>query len=304
MVGLILVRKPVAWTSHDVVAFLRRVLGERRIGHFGTLDPLATGLLLAAVGPATRLFPYFGEYDKTYAARIRLGYATETYDGEGSPTSDECRELPSRDRIEAALRLFEGEIDQLPPPYSAKKHMGKPLYAYARKSQEVERRPSRVTIKAISLRSYDPPFAEAEVTCSSGTYIRSLAHDLGLNLGCGAYLAGLVRTRIGPYRIEDSREPEEIRALRESGETANFLIPFEELLPERPSARLDDEEAAAVRNGRQVRPASIRDGSGALSPATAPGGQILRLFGPDGRFAALARPAENPGFWAPVVVFP
>jgi tRNA pseudouridine55 synthase len=299
MDGLILVRKPPFWTSHDVVAFLRRTLGEKRVGHFGTLDPLATGLLLGAIGRATRLFPYFGAYPKSYEARIRLGIATDTYDAEGSPTAPECVDLPDPERLAAALRQFEGEIDQLPPPYSAKKHLGKPLYAYARKNQEVERRPSRVRLHSVRLRSYAPPIAEVEIVCSSGTYIRSLAHDLGRNLGCGAHLDGLVRTAIGPFELPGARDPEEIRSLQEAGRTSEFLIPLENLLTELPAYVLADEEEAAVLNGRSI----LR-----TAPApSSPGGDVVpvvRLIGPEGRLLALAKPGGPDGRWAPAVVFP
>lgn len=301
MDGLILVRKPVPWTSHDVVRNLRRTLAEKRIGHFGTLDPLASGLLLAAVGRATRLFPYFSAYEKTYEARIRLGFATDTYDAGGTPLGEERTDLPPAEIVSAALGRFEGEIEQLPPPYSAKKVGGKPLYAYARKKQEVERRPSRVFVRAFRLRGYEPPFLEAEVICASGTYVRGLAHDLGLALGCGAHLSGLVRTSIGPYRIEDGHDPDEIRNLREEGRTDRFLIPLERLLTDRPAYVLSGREAEDVRLGRTVRPESPRIApAGPEPPSDRP---VVRLLGPDGGLAALARPGADPGSWAPVVVF-
>ena len=273
----------------------------KRIGHFGTLDPLASGLLLAAVGRATRLFPYFGEYEKSYTARIRLGFATDTYDAAGPPLSAERTDLPPAEAIAAALSRFEGEIDQLPPPYSAKKLRGKPLYSYARKNQEVERKPCRVRVRSFSLLSYAPPVAEAEVRCSSGTYVRSLAHDLGLVLGCGAHLAGLVRTAIGPYRIEDGRDPDEIRELHAGGRTGHFLIPLERLLPDRPAFALSPGEAEDIRFGRTVRPLGPRiEPEG---PETFSGAPVVRLLGPDRALLALARPGLDPGSWAPVVVF-
>jgi tRNA pseudouridine55 synthase len=301
MDGLILVRKPVSWTSHDVVRELRRILSMKRIGHFGTLDPLASGLLLAAVGRATRLFSYFGAYDKSYAARIRLGFATDTYDAAGSPASAERTDLPSAEAVTAVLSRFVGEIDQLPPPYSARKHLGKPLYSYARKNQEVERKPSRVRVTAFTLLSYVPPLVEAEVRCSSGTYVRSLAHDLGLVLGCGAHLDGLVRTEIGPYRLEEARDPDEIRELQSGGWTERFLIPLERLLTDRPALTLSEREAEYVRRGRTVRPSGPRIGPGGLEPA--PEREVVRLLGPDGSLVALARSGPEPGSWAPAVVF-
>jgi len=301
MDGLVLVWKPLSWTSHDVVRSLRRTLGERRIGHFGTLDPLASGLLLAAVGRATRLFPYFTPYDKTYQARIRLGFATDTYDAEGTPLSAERTDLPPVSVIVAALGRFEGEIDQLPPPYSAKKLRGKPLYVYARRNEEVERRPSRVRVESFRLKAYDPPFLEAEVICSSGTYVRSLAHDLGLGLGCGAHLSGLVRTAVGPYRIEEAHDPEEIGTFHDAAGTDRFLIPLERLLVERPGYVLTSKENEDVKQGRTVRPAGPSIAPVGPEPALDP--PIVRLLGPEGGLSALARPGAESGTWAPVVVF-
>ena len=301
MDGLVLVRKPVSWTSHDVVRDLRRTLGEKRVGHFGTLDPLASGLLLAAVGRTTRLFPYFAAYPKRYDARVRLGFSTDTYDAEGTPGPTSDRDLPSAEAVAAELRRFEGEIEQLAPPFSAKKHLGKPLYAYARKSEDVARKATRVRVHSIRLRAFDSPIAEVEVVCSSGTYIRSLAHDLGRALGCGAHLAGLVRTAIGPHRLEDARDPDEIRTLRDSGRTDAFLIPPECLLTDLPGFVLDPRQSEDVRNGRLVRPRSSGDGP---CGADAGGGSFVRLLDPDGRLLAMAGPGPEPGTWAPVTVFP
>jgi tRNA pseudouridine55 synthase len=301
MDGLILVRKPMTWTSHDVVRELRRTLGEKRIGHFGTLDPLASGLLLAAVGKATRLFPYFSVYEKAYEARIRLGIATDTYDAAGTPTSEEKSDLPPAEAVAAALGGFEGEIEQLPPPYSAKKHRGRPLYVYARRNEEVERQSSRVRIHSILLRGYIPPDVEAEVVCSSGTYIRSLAYDLGRALGCGAHLAGLVRTRIGPFRLEDAYDPETIRTLREEGGVSRFLVPMGRLLTDRPALILDDGGIEDVRHGRTVRPASCL--AAGFADGKDPSASVVRLLGPDGNLLGLARPAAEANAWAPVVVF-
>ncbi len=301
MDGLILARKPVSWTSFDVVRSVRRTLAERRVGHFGTLDPLASGLLLVAVGRATRLFPYFSAYEKTYRALIRLGIATDTYDAEGTPSGPECADLPAGDAVSEALGRFVGDIEQVPPPFSAKKLRGRPLYAYARKKQDIEAKPSRVNIRAFTLLSFVPPRLEAEVVCSSGTYVRGLAHDLGRALGCGAHLAGLVRTAIGPYRIEDALEPDEIRRLEDEGRRERFLIPLERLLPERPARVLNAREAGDVIQGRTIRP------EGPLVPIPEAGfpprPPIVRLFGPDGKLLALAKPGAEPGTWSPVVVF-
>jgi len=305
MDGLVLVLKPLGITSHDVVDLLRGILGEKRVGHFGTLDPLASGLLLVAVGKATRLFPFFGALDKTYRGSIRLGFSTDTYDAAGRPTSTQTLEFPSRKVVEAALRQFEGEITQIAPPFSAKKFHGKPLYVFARKNEAVEDRASRVHVRSIRLTGYSPPLAGLEVMCSSGTYIRSLAHDLGQKLECGAHLDRLVRTKIGDYDLSDALPPEEIKALREAGRTAEFLKPLEALLPFLPRLDLTDEGCRLVKNGRPVSSEHLSGDMAALSARSAPGGPaaVVRLFSPGGGLAALARPSTESAVLAPFIVF-
>jgi tRNA pseudouridine55 synthase len=303
MDGLILVDKPIGMTSHDVVAFLRRLLGEKRVGHFGTLDPLASGLLLAAAGKATRLFPFFSRLNKSYRGRVRLGYSTDTYDGEGRPTSEESGEFPDLETILGALRGFQGEIAQLPPPFSAKKLRGKPLYAYARSRKPVDIRPSRVHIFSLRLMDYRPPFLELEVSCSSGTYIRALAHDLGRVLGCQGHLAGLVRTEIGGYRLEDAFALEAIRSHQERGETAEFLLPLEKLLPDMPKAVLNQAGVEFVRCGRLISPENISTPMTGVSPGLEKDQVVVRLFGESGKLVAFARPAGLPNHLAPFLVF-
>jgi len=291
MDGLILVRKSSGPTSHDCVARLRKILGIKKIGHFGTLDPFAEGLLLAGVGKATRLFPYFGFSDKTYDGRIRLGFATDTYDRTGNPSGPEAAGLPSGEAVVSMMARFLGEQIQLAPPFSAKKLEGKPLYAYARGGIEVERRPAQVRIERFALRTYEPPDIDFEVACSAGTYIRALAHDLGTALGCGAHLYSLTRTSSGPYRLENARALEEIETAAREGRGDSFLIPMEELLPGLSRIELTAAGRERVKSGRPVR----LDDPGQVAPfgvAPAPGG-VIRLFGPDGRLAALARARES-----------
>jgi tRNA pseudouridine55 synthase len=303
MDGLILVDKSVGMTSHDVVASLRRFLGEKKIGHFGTLDPLASGLLLAAIGKATRLFPFFSLLDKSYKGRVRLGYSTDTYDREGRPTSEESGEFPDIEKVLDALRGFQGEITQLPPLFSAKKLRGKPLYAYARRRKPVDVRPSQVRISSLRLTDYRPPFLELEVKCSSGTYIRTLAHDLGRVLGCQGYLAGLVRTEIGEYRLENAFALEAIRSHQERGETAEFLLPLENLLPDIPKAVLDQEGVELVRNGRLISPENILTPMTCVPPGPEKDRVVVRLFSESGKLIAFARPSGPPDHLAPVLVF-
>ena len=203
--GFLLVDKPSGPTSHDVVQAARRALKVRRIGHTGTLDPAATGLLLLCIGKATRLQQYLLAWEKTYCGEIRLGWATTTYDTEGQPSGPPQAVPELSDEILRGLReRFAGELEQLPPPYSAKKSGGRRFYELARAGVEVPREPKRVNIQAIELTVAAADRLRFEVTCSSGTYLRSLAHDIGATLGCGGHLASLRRTRIGPWRVEDS----------------------------------------------------------------------------------------------------
>jgi tRNA pseudouridine55 synthase len=200
--GLLLVDKPAGPTSHDVVQAARRALRERRIGHTGTLDPAATGLLMLCVGKATRLQQYLLAWPKTYLGEIRLGWATTTYDAEGERTGEP---LPApalgRELLADLERRFSGELQQLPPPYSAKKAAGRKFYEMARAGEEVPLEPKRVTVHALRLVQLAEDRLSFEMTCSSGTYVRSLAHDLGAALGCGGHLARLRRESIGPWNV-------------------------------------------------------------------------------------------------------
>lgn len=303
MDGLILVRKPVPATSHDVVAALRKILNQKRIGHFGTLDPLASGLLLAAVGKATRLFPFYSKMDKIYEGRIRLGFSTDTFDTAGRPTSTACEIFPDRPTVEDALRDFEGEITQIPPPYSAKKVRGTPLYAYARRKTPVDGRPFQVWVHSFELQAYVYPHIDFVVKCGSGTYIRTLAHDLGQRLGCGAHLAGLVRTGIGEFSLKDGLTLEEIRDFQEMGATGRFLLPMESLLPSLAMIKVSDEGAQWIRNGRPVSAEQVAEAEGTGPPVFRDDPTIIvRVFSPDGRLIALARPGACPGHFAPFLV--
>ncbi|MGZ4887344.1 MAG: tRNA pseudouridine(55) synthase TruB, partial [Candidatus Aminicenantales bacterium] len=195
MDGLLIIDKPPGCTSHDVVLRVRSLLGTKRVGHGGTLDPDATGVLLVALGQATRFFPFLSGHDKTYQGRIRLGHATDTYDAAGRPTTEEWTDaFPGDAAVAAAMKSFEGEILQVPPPYSAKKLGGRPAYKLARAGRDFVLEPVRVTVRLFRLENYAPPFLDFEAACSAGTYIRSLAHELGLKLGCGGHLHSLRRT--------------------------------------------------------------------------------------------------------------
>lgn len=209
--GLLLVDKPPGPTSHDVVQVARRGLKEKRIGHTGTLDPAATGLLVLCVGKATRLQGYLLAWEKAYEGEIRLGFATTTYDAEGEPSS-EPKPVPelTPELLSQLAQRFSGEQAQLPPPFSAKKKDGKKFYELAREGQEVPREPKLVTIFALDLAKLGDDRLGFSVVCSSGTYVRSLAHDIGEVLGCGGHLARLRRVRVGPWRVEQAVPAEEL----------------------------------------------------------------------------------------------
>lgn len=292
MDGIILINKPQNITSHDVVLKIRGILKRDKIGHYGTLDPLATGLIIIAVGKATRLFPFFSKTNKAYKGQIRFGFSTDTYDSNGKPLSPEHKEYPDRNNLLKAMKQLEGKIHQLPPPYSAKKYKGKPLYTLARKNKEYELRSSQVFIHLFQLTKYNPPYFHFNVKCSSGTYIRSLAHDLGQKLGCGAHLSALHRTEVGNFKIKESYSIEKINQLTQEGKIDEFLIPLKYLLPEFPKIILKKEGSALAKNGNMIYPENIlkvihRESSHSDIPHDRD--IILRMFSPEGELLALAR---------------
>ena len=305
MDGLILVDKPQNFTSHDIVLKIRNILNIKKVGHYGTLDPLATGLLLLALGKATRFFPFYSTTDKVYEGLIRLGFSTDTYDSAGKPTSSEEKNYPQKDNLLKAMKKFEGEIQQLPPPYSAKKYKGKPLYALVREKKEFELRPSKVFIHFFQLIKYNPPLLEFKAKCSSGTYIRSLAHDLGEGLGCRAHLSELIRTDVGNFNIKESRSIGEIKGLADAGKIDEFLIPFESLLPEFPKIILKERGSALVKNGNLVSPENIQkiildeSSSTDISPK---GEGVFRMFSLEGKFLALAKKMPEKNCFHPFLV--
>ncbi len=209
--GILLVNKPVEWTSFKVVSFLKRKLGVKKIGHAGTLDPFATGLLIILIGKATKKFAYFQTMDKEYEATIHLGKVTDTYDVEGKIIKEYKGKIEiDKEKILAVLKSFEGEIEQTPPIFSALKIKGQPAYKLARRGEEFKVKLRKVFIKKIELLKIETPIIYIKVICSSGTYIRSLAYDIGQKLGYGAFLEKLKRTRIGEYNIKEAKKPEEM----------------------------------------------------------------------------------------------
>lgn len=300
MDGLILVHKPKDITSHDVVSCVRKILGVKKAGHYGTLDPLATGLILVAVGKATRLFRFFLQMDKTYEGKIKLGLSTDTFDSYGQPTSEESKDYPNRKALLENMKAFEGEIDQISPPISAKKYRGKPLYELTRQRKELKLKTNRVTVHSFRLKKYHPPFMEFASKCSSGTYIRSLAHDLGKNLGCGAHLIQLKRTKIGNLSLKDSYTLDKIEKLTRWGEVAKFLLPLGSLLPEFPCIVVKDSALSKVMNGSEIYPDSILNlypNQQAESHINKGEGNILKIFSTNGELLAFAKKnAEKQSF--------
>lgn len=292
MDGLILIDKPQGATSHDIVVRIRKILSLQRVGHFGTLDPLATGLLLLAVGKATKLFPFFSKENKVYSGQIRLGYSTDTYDALGNPISDEKTSFPDRKALAKAMSTFVGKMEQIPPPYSAKKLEGKPLYKWARAKKAILLKPSPVVVYSFDLKGYSPPFLDFEARCSSGTYIRSLAHDLGQSLGCGAHLAKLRRLAVGGYHISTSHSLERVERLAQEGKIAEFLLPLEALFQEFPKIILKESGVRQLQRGKAMPAENIfkmlKPGP-VLQPADREREEICRLFSLEGRFLALAK---------------
>lgn len=306
MDGLILVQKPKGFTSHDIVSLIRKLLNKKKVGHFGTLDPSATGLLLVAVGKATRLFPFYLRSDKTYEGRMRLGFATDTYDSDGNPVSKESKNYPDKKTLIDHMKRFMGEIEQLPPPYSAKKYKGQPLYKLVRRREEFKLKSNKVIVRFFRLKEYSPPHIFFEIKCSSGTYIRSIAHDLGQNLNCGAHLDQLMRTEIGEFHIRKSHTVEKIKELASSGKTKKFLYPIETLLPEFPKIVVNDRTAALVQNGSEFIPDSIPDAFYPQEEANSQGEKkrnIYRIFDSRGNLLAFATTKSEKNSLHPFLVF-
>lgn len=278
------VDKPRGPTSHDVVARLRRASGVRRIGHAGTLDPLASGVLVVAVGRATRLIEYVADADKAYLAEITFGIHTDTYDAEGRVVAQADASRLTRDRVERGLGPFRGVIEQRPPAHSAISVGGKRLYQLARAGQQVEAPTRRVEITSLELREWQPPAATVFVECSKGTYIRSLAHDLGQTLGVGAHLSALVRTRVGRFSLDDATPLERLESALRDGSWKDAALSLEQAVAHVPEVQLSEDKVRVLTNGVPV-PAS-----GAL-----PVGTLCRATGPDGRLVAMVELTEREG---------
>lgn len=266
--GIILVDKPADWTSHDVVAKLRGILHERRVGHSGTLDPMATGLLTVFVGRATRAVQFAETYNKRYVASLRCGYSTDTQDTSGRVTA-QTGISPTEAELTDVLPEFTGEISQIPPMYSAIKVSGKKLYELARKGETVERKPRTVNISELSLVGHDGDDFVLSVSCSKGTYIRTLCNDIGERLSCLACMSALRRTNAGPFDVRDAHTLSEI-----SEDPERYIIPVDSLFSEHPAIELSAAQTAKLKCGNILN-VSAKNGT-------------YRVYGENGDFLALA----------------
>jgi len=301
MDGLIIVDKPAGPTSHDIVQRIRRLLGLRRVGHGGTLDPGATGVLLVMLGQGTRFFPFLSGHDKSYEGTFRLGHSTDTYDSSGRRTSPESADIPAPETIARAMKAMEGEFLQTPPPYSAKKVGGTPGYKLARADRTFALEPVRVRVRTFEATAFRPPLVDFRAACSTGTYVRSLAHDLGQALGCGAHLDALRRTSVGPFRIEKAVTLARLEEAAGGGGLSSMVLPLAELLPDVPAAVVRPEAVPRVHHGAPLGPGHLAEGpGGAATPRPEAG--VLRLLDGDGRLLGLARTAPDEGRLRPFLV--
>ncbi len=291
--GFLVVDKPAGFTSHDIVDAARGWLGIRRIGHLGTLDPQATGVLPLAIRTATKLAPFFQASQKSYVGTVRLGVETNTLDGEGEVLARFEGELPERADVEHALEAFRGDIEQIPPMYSAVKREGVPLHRLARKGEEVERAPKKVHIERLELTRFETPDVEIAVDCGAGTYVRTLAADLGRALGCGAYLASLRRLRSSPFEIGQAVTMEECARAAESGELESRLIQ-PQLALGFPVVELAEVAEQRVLSGGDISPGAMH--------RSAPGTRVS-VLGKEGRLIAILELRADRRLW-PLRVLP
>lgn len=288
--GVLVVDKPVGLTSHDVVQVVRKGTNIKRAGHTGTLDPRASGVLVILLGPAVRLSEYVSASDKRYQAVIRLGASTDTYDAEGRITRSVPVDHITEEQFGAALQNFVGEIEQVPPPYSAVKVKGRKAYEMAREGEEVELAPRRINVYHLELLEWAPPEAVIDVYCSSGTYVRSLAHDLGEKMGVGAHLVGLRRTKSGRFTLRDAVPLRKLRESFEDGSWYQYLIPAAEALSDWSAVELTPEQMDLIRHGHRI-------------PAEPNLGPMARGINEQGELVALMEYVPESSEWQPKKVF-
>ncbi len=285
MDGIIVVNKTSGVSSHQVVQTLRKLFPGVKMGHSGTLDPMATGVLPVCLGKGTRLVEYIIELPKKYRASVTLGRTTDTEDATGAVTGEEIVPLLDKNEIETILLSFKGEIEQLPPLYSAVKYKGKPLYHWTRKGEEAPRKIRKAhiyNIKLLDYRTDREPQLTFEAECSRGTYIRTLASDIGKNIGCGAHLSALIRLSVGPYLLSEAFTIEQLAELAGQDRTEHFLQPLDSAVQQQPKIILESTDIEALKCGRTIRALPEME-------STIAEGETFRVYGHDSCFKALAR---------------
>jgi tRNA pseudouridine55 synthase len=291
--GIFNINKPAGRTSFGVVAAIKRLTHERRAGHAGTLDPDATGVLPICLGQGTRIVEFLMDTRKTYRAEVELGKATDTYDGSGKVTYQGDTSGIDISKVEQALARFRGNIEQIPPMYSAIKHRGQPLYRLARAGIAIQRKSRKVTIYRLDLISWQMPLVTLEIECSKGTYIRSLAHDLGEALGCGAYLKNLTRTRYGIFDIEHAVSLTQLEEACKKGDWQQYLYPIDSVLENIKTIEVDEGGEAAIKTGSFLKNV----------PSDNDEEKYRRAYSKDGRFLAILTHDKDIGAWRPKKVF-
>jgi tRNA pseudouridine55 synthase len=291
--GILNVNKPSGCTSFSIVAAVRRLAGEKRVGHAGTLDPLATGVLPVCLGQATRITEYIHEHHKEYIAGIELGTVTDTLDLEGTITSRKDAGFVTLQLIEKSLLPFRGTIEQVPPAYSAVKIKGKRSYELSRDGVQVSHQPRKVTIDLIEIIAFERPYLKIKIRCSKGTYIRSLANDLGEILGCGACLKDLVRTAYGPFTLDRSVSVGDIREALARGNLDRLLYPLDYPLKEWDSLVATENQCLEITRGHDILFDNLEVSAG----------RSLRIYGPNGKFLAIMKFVPETRLWHPEKVF-
>jgi tRNA pseudouridine55 synthase len=309
--GALVINKPQGKTSHDIVDAVRHLAGFRQIGHLGTLDPLATGVLVLLLGKATRLVRFYTGRRKRYTAGFRFGFATNTYDSEGTPQGPDSPPVLDREVLQRLAAESLGKFEQMPPIFSAKKVHGRPAYEFARKNQAVELKPASVELFEYRLVEIEGPLARFSIECSSGTYIRSLAHDMGQKLGCGAHLSEITRTAVGEFSLEQAIDIEELAQASRDGRFESYLIALENLLPNYARTNVLPVLEKKVRHGGKfkVLPSQIQAARVELPPGATtqldtggPHAPRLRVFSQQNKLIAVAE-AVVPRTYQPIVVF-
>ena len=279
--GIINVYKEKGFTSHDVVAKLRGIVGQKKIGHTGTLDPDATGVLPVCLGKATKLCDLLTDKNKTYEAVLLLGKTTDTQDITGEVLEEKSTEALTEEKVREAIEGFIGDYEQIPPMYSALKVNGKKLYELAREGKVIERKARPVKILDIQILEIDLPKVRMEVSCSKGTYIRTLCHDIAEKLGCGGCMESLIRTRVSTFRIEDAKTLDEIETLKQEGKLAELLVPIDAMFPFYPKIPVKDDWKAFAKNGNPLDLKMLKEACGQDEETQ------VRLYDESGKFIAI-----------------